>query len=127
MSRFKRVLTLKDSSENERIFTCKHGHNNCAIVACGECFDEMMSNRRLHVNVESTEPALADDCRDQNSVDIRPNWKFAMRVYIMALENGTEEGRAAARADLMALAAWVDDLPPQGNPDASEDNSNGEK
>ena len=58
---------------------------------------------------------------EPTTVDIKPTWQFAMKVYIMALENGTEEGRRAARDDLMALAKWVDELPSQGRSDAPEE------
>jgi len=49
--------------------------------------------------VESLKPA---------TVDVKPTWQFAMKVYIMALENGTREGKQAARDDLMELARSLD-------------------
>ena len=44
------------------------------------------------------------------TIDCEPTWEYAMRTYILVLENGTEEGRKAARADLMDLAKAVDKM-----------------
>lgn len=45
------------------------------------------------------------------SVDITPTWRAAMTILMAVLENGTEAGRAAARTELMALAAKLDAHP----------------
>lgn len=42
-------------------------------------------------------------------IDMTPTWETAMRIYIEVLEHGdSEEGKAAARADLMQLARSID-------------------
>ena len=46
---------------------------------------------------------------ETQTIVIRPTWVAAMQIYIAALENGTEKGKQAARADLMDLAKRLDD------------------
>ena len=43
------------------------------------------------------------------TIDITPTWQHAMPILIMALENGTEQGKRAAREELMRLAKLVDE------------------
>ena len=42
------------------------------------------------------------------TINIAPEWKAAMQIYILVLENGNETGKKAAREDLMDLAAKLD-------------------
>lgn len=43
------------------------------------------------------------------TISIAPTWSAAMQIYIACLENGTEKGKQAARAELMDLAKRLDD------------------
>lgn len=42
------------------------------------------------------------------SVSLVPNWKAAAQIYIMALENGTPEGKQAAKAGIAEMAEKFD-------------------
>ena len=44
------------------------------------------------------------------TIDITPSWETAVTIYIMVLENGTEEGKASAREELLRLARNYDAL-----------------
>jgi hypothetical protein len=44
------------------------------------------------------------------TIDITPSWETAVRIYIMVLEDGTEEGKEMAREELMRLARNYDTL-----------------
>lgn len=44
------------------------------------------------------------------SIPIIPNWRTAMQILIAVLEDGTEEGKAQAKAELLAMAERVDHL-----------------
>jgi hypothetical protein len=43
-------------------------------------------------------------------IDITPSWETAVRIYMMVLEEGTEEGKASAREELLRLARQYDAL-----------------
>lgn len=43
-------------------------------------------------------------------IDMTPTWEAATRIYIEVLERGTEEGKQAARAELIRLAQQYDGL-----------------
>jgi hypothetical protein len=45
---------------------------------------------------------------ETTTIDMTPTWAGAVRIYMMALEHGTEKGKQAARAELMRLAEWAD-------------------
>lgn len=42
------------------------------------------------------------------TINITPTWRAAASIYIMALENGTAEGREEAKAGLMDMAERFD-------------------
>lgn len=42
------------------------------------------------------------------TVNLTPTWKAAANIYIMALENGTDEGKKAGRAGIYEMAAHLD-------------------
>lgn len=42
------------------------------------------------------------------TIDITPTWVAAVRIYMAVLEDGTEEGKIAAREDLTALGERMD-------------------
>ena len=42
------------------------------------------------------------------TIDLTPTWFEIMPVIIMAIENGTSEGKESAKAELMELARKVD-------------------
>jgi len=44
------------------------------------------------------------------TIDMTPTWETAVRIYLMVLEDGTEEGKITAREELMRLARQYDDL-----------------
>jgi hypothetical protein len=44
------------------------------------------------------------------TIDITPTWEAAVRIYMMVLEDGTEEGKVMAREDLLRLARNYDAL-----------------
>ncbi len=45
------------------------------------------------------------------TIDLTPTWETAARIYIEVLENGeTEEGKQAARDEIMRMAKLLDDL-----------------
>ena len=43
-------------------------------------------------------------------IDITPTWEQAVHVYLLVLEEGTEEGKAMAREELLRLARNYDAL-----------------
>ena len=43
-------------------------------------------------------------------IDITPTWETAVRIYMMVLEDGTEEGKVTAREELLRLARQYDAL-----------------
>lgn len=43
------------------------------------------------------------------TLDLTPTWESIMPALIMALQSGTEKGKAMARDELMALAKAVDE------------------
>lgn len=43
-------------------------------------------------------------------LDLTPSWHAAMQILIIALEDGTQEGKKHARAELMDLADKVDTI-----------------
>ena len=43
-------------------------------------------------------------------IDLTPTWEAATRIYIEVLEHGTEEGKKAAREELIRLAQQYDAL-----------------
>lgn len=43
-------------------------------------------------------------------IDITPTWETAVHIYLMVLEDGTEEGKAMAREELLRLARTYDAL-----------------
>jgi hypothetical protein len=44
------------------------------------------------------------------TIDLTPTWETAVRIYMMVLEEGTEEGKASAREELLRLARNYDAL-----------------
>ena len=44
------------------------------------------------------------------TINLTPTWKGIMPGIIEVLENGTEEGRKVARAELMRVAEQLDEL-----------------
>ena len=44
------------------------------------------------------------------TIDLTPTWETAVRIYIMVLEEGAEEGKAIARQELLRLARQYDTL-----------------
>lgn len=44
------------------------------------------------------------------TIDITPSWETAVRIYLLVLEDGTEEGKVTAREELLRLARQYDDL-----------------
>ena len=42
------------------------------------------------------------------TIDITPNWATAIEILIAALEDGTEQGKAAAREELRRVARMLD-------------------
>jgi hypothetical protein len=47
---------------------------------------------------------------NMRTIDLTPSWETAVRIYIMVLEEGTEEGKASAREELLRLARQYDAL-----------------
>lgn len=43
-------------------------------------------------------------------IDMTPTWETAVRIYMMVLEDGTEEGKVTAREELLRLARNYDQL-----------------
>ena len=59
---------------------------------------------------------MTDDIRKElmmKYIDLTPTWEAAARIYIEVLEHGTEEGKQAARAELIRLAQQYDALTAQ--------------
>jgi hypothetical protein len=44
------------------------------------------------------------------TIDMTPTWEQATRIYMMVLEDGTEEGKVTAREELLRLARQYDAL-----------------
>jgi hypothetical protein len=38
-----------------------------------------------------------------------PTWQYAVEIYILAIENGTAEGKEAAKAEIRRMARILDD------------------
>ena len=56
---------------------------------------------------------MTDDTRKELNmeyIDLTPTWEAATRIYIEVLEHGTEEGKQAAREELIRLAQQYDAL-----------------
>ena len=43
-------------------------------------------------------------------IDITPTWETAVNIYLLVLEEGTEDGKALAREELLRLARNYDAL-----------------
>lgn len=43
-------------------------------------------------------------------IDITPTWEQAVHIYLLVLEEGTEEGKVTAREELLRLARNYDAL-----------------
>lgn len=50
-------------------------------------------------------------------IDLTPTWQEAAAIIAAALENGTDRGRVAARAELFRMAALLDELDSTATPD----------
>lgn len=44
------------------------------------------------------------------TIDITPSWETAVNIYLLVLEEGTKEGKATARDELLRLARQYDAL-----------------
>lgn len=44
------------------------------------------------------------------TIDMTPTWETAVNIYLLVLEEGTEEGKATARDELLRLARNYDAL-----------------
>ena len=53
-------------------------------------------------------------------VDLTPTWRAAVQIYMAVLENGTEEGKQSARAELLKLADIVDGMNADAKKGASQ-------
>jgi hypothetical protein len=47
---------------------------------------------------------------NMRTIDMTPTWETAVRIYMMVLEDGTEEGKVTAREELLRLARNYDAL-----------------
>jgi len=54
------------------------------------------------------------------TINVAPDWRAAMQIYILVLENGNETGKAAARADLLELAVKLDKMNEAEEPQAND-------
>jgi hypothetical protein len=43
-------------------------------------------------------------------IDITPSWETAVNIYLLVLEEGSEQGKVAAREELLRLARNYDAL-----------------
>jgi len=43
-----------------------------------------------------------------NTIDLTPSWETAVQIYMMVLEDGSEEGKIIARKDILRLARAYD-------------------
>lgn len=58
----------------------------------------------------SFSPATAEpEAREVETIDMTPTWAGIAGVYVLALECGTETGRAAARTEIARMAALADE------------------
>lgn len=53
---------------------------------------------------------MSANVKTVKTVTINPTWRAAASIYIMALENGTPEGRRAAREGIYEMADHLDKL-----------------
>lgn len=44
------------------------------------------------------------------TISLVPTWRAAAQIFIMALENGTEEGKRHAREGILEMAGKLDEL-----------------
>ena len=44
------------------------------------------------------------------TIDMTPTWEAAVRIYLLVLEDGTDEGKDMAREELLRLARQYDAL-----------------
>jgi hypothetical protein len=47
---------------------------------------------------------------NMKTIDITPSWETAVNIYLLVLEEGTKEGKATARDELLRLARQYDAL-----------------
>lgn len=61
--------------------------------------------RKLEAVLDEQEQIVSER---KTTIDITPSWRAAVRIYMAVLENGSEEGKVAAREDLTELGALMD-------------------
>ena len=44
------------------------------------------------------------------TIDMTPTWEQAVRIYLLVLEEGSDEGKVTAREELLRLARQYDAL-----------------
>lgn len=78
----------------------------------------LLAEAETNAKVAAEAEASADDVAEAidtlgakvvGMIDLTPTWVAVMPVFIMALESGTATGRAAAREELMRVAALADE------------------
>jgi len=47
---------------------------------------------------------------ETRTITFRPTWSEAVEIYLAALENGTGDGKAAARQEVRRMAEILDSL-----------------
>jgi hypothetical protein len=60
--------------------------------------------------IKLTGNSVAPEEAPVRTVDMTPTWAAAARIYIMALENGTGEGKQMAREEIERMGILLDSL-----------------
>ena len=108
MKTFK-VATAEPSKDGylRRSYTYSAASADDARAMCGE--DKRDGETIVNVWAYDNDGRQVEHWIEQGGVSLKPKWASAMRILIMALENGTPEGKEAARAELMDLARRLDE------------------
>jgi hypothetical protein len=53
---------------------------------------------------------MTQERKNMRTIDMTPTWETAVNIYLLVLEEGTEEGKATARDELLRLARNYDAL-----------------
>ena len=80
-----------------------HGVDMDNDLACDQMDDTPCNCKFYKIASDKTETKKL-----VGTINLAPTWKAAAQIYIMAVENGTAEGKKAGRAGIMEMAEHLD-------------------
>lgn len=86
--------------------------NESLAAYCSDSDDAIATARHIRAAWEAEiAPATAEPepAREVKTIDMTPTWAAVSSIFIMALENGTETGKAAARTEIRRMAELADE------------------